>query len=102
MNLRSLVPSLETHEFFSELCEYVKKDDHEDIQITPEIREINKICSLAEYELEKYWNAKIVGATDPRKELQDFIYYDNYLQLTRLEITNAKHFFGDIEHRLFV
>ena len=75
MKLQSLEPSIDTHNFFFELCSYVKKEDSRNIRITHEVREINKICALAEYELEKYWSTKITCAEDPRKELQNFIYY---------------------------
>ncbi len=102
IQLESLAPSVKTNDFFTKLIEYVKKDDYEDITITSEVLEINKICALAEYELEKFWNTKIVGSADARKELQNFIYYSKYTDLTRLEIINAKYFFGNIEHILFV
>lgn len=102
INLQSLKPSIETHNFFFELCNYVKKDDSRNIKITHEIRELNKICALAEYELEKHWSIKIAHAEDPTKELQNFIYYDNYLQLTKLEVINATNIFGELGHMLFI
>lgn len=102
MNLKSLEPCKETDTFFTELCEYIKKDDFKDIKITQEIREINTRCALAEYELEKYWNAKIVDSKNPRCAIRDFMYYDNYLKLTKLEIINAIHVFGDIRKVLFI
>lgn len=81
-SLASFEPSNEVNKIFSDLVNYAltTKDN---INISREDFEyIQKSAALAEYELEKYWVRQLL---DNNKKLEDFVYYDNYIKLTRIE-----------------
>ena len=61
---------------------------------------LQKICSHAEYEMEKYWAQEIIKGN---KSISEFTYYTNYKDLTRLE-WNALASCSDHKHHtvLFV
>ena len=66
-NLNDLKPNNETNELFSELCKYAIENNRS-LKIDKKILEINEICAI---------------------EIENFIYYKNYLKLTELEFINA-------------
>lgn len=100
-NLKDLKPNSETNSIFSELCSYcIEKDKN--IKINKKVLEINKICSKAEFELEKYRSEKIIKSENPKKELQNFPYFENYKKLTKLEFLNCSFFEEKINEVLFI
>ncbi len=50
-----------------------------------EMLKLQKVCSAAEYELEKFWTAKILASKNPKAALRKFPYHGNYVKLTQLE-----------------
>ena len=61
---------------------------------------LQKICAHAEYEMEKYWAQEIIAGN---KTLNDFPYYGNYTDLTRLEWNALNSCADHTDHRvLFV
>lgn len=49
---------------------------------------LHALCSEAEFELESYYSKRVAGVDTSRaeKELRKFPYFDNYVDLTRLEL----------------
>ena len=87
-NLNDLKPNNETNELFSELCKYAIENNRS-LKIDKKILEINEICAKAEFEMEKFWAEKIINSKNSKIEIENFIYYKNYLKLTELEFINA-------------
>lgn len=80
--LHDFRPSPIVNKLFSDLVSFAISSK-ERYNIAPDVLEkLQYACMHAEYELEKYWAEKIVKG---EKQLQDFPYYENYKQLTRLE-----------------
>lgn len=82
VSLGDYKPSEKVDRLFSALV--LKAVDHSDIDMLTkkECGCLQKICSHAEYEMEKHWAKKIISDD---KSLADFPYYENYINLTRLE-----------------
>lgn len=99
--LKSLEPNEQTNKIFSELCEYSIKSE-KNIKVNKKVLEINKICAEAEFEMEKFWANKIIKSKNPKKELENFIYFNNYQKLTNLEFINVKFFQEKIDNVLFI
>lgn len=102
INITDLKPKLETNNIFEELCSFAINENNQKIKIDKKVREINNICSIAEYELEKYRCEKIYNSKSPKAELLNFIYYNNYKKLTDLEIINSENIFWKLNNILFV
>ncbi|GEM_PF-195448 len=95
--LRSLKPRQQTNKLFGELVALTRFSresvinrvlaDERIIEIQPSL---HRICSLGEFELEKYWCAKILKSKHPAIELENFPYYKNYDELTNLEYYSLK------------
>ncbi|KAG9232440.1 Nicotianamine synthase protein-domain-containing protein [Amylocarpus encephaloides] len=47
---------------------------------------LHTLCSQSEFEMERYWAERITEAQDPVLESKQFTYYENYVDLTRLEL----------------
>ncbi|NVP17490.1 hypothetical protein HUU51_02110 [Candidatus Gracilibacteria bacterium] len=93
-------PGDETNDIFSSLCKYAMQTQGEP-ELGEKVYAINKFCSIGEYEMEKYYAKKIILSDNSELELLNFIYYQNYLDLTNLEYLNIS-FFGDIKNILFI
>lgn len=100
-NLNTFSPCEETNTLFTELCKYCVENDI-NIEVNDMVLEINKFCSIWEYELEKYYSKIISKSINPNNELKNFIYYDNYFNLTNFEYINLKYFLWDIKNILFI
>lgn len=94
-------PWFKTNKIFWEICNYCMNNDY-NIEVNDTVLSINKYCSLWEYELEKYYSNIISKSNDPYNTLVDFIYYDNYSKLTKLEYLNFKFFLDNINNILFI
>ncbi len=102
VDLKSLKPSKETNEAFSCLVKYCEENKTVNLK-KMEIKKLQKLSSIAEYEMELYWAKKIIGAINPQKELQEFWYYRNYERLVDLEYSNITYVFEkSINNVLFV
>lgn len=71
------------------------------LEIDQKVLAINTLCAQAEYEMGVYYARKIIASNNPKEELLAFLYYQNYLDLTRLEYFNAS-FFREIQKALFL
>ncbi|MGL5831074.1 MAG: nicotianamine synthase family protein [Candidatus Altimarinota bacterium] len=90
---KTLMPNEEVNGQFSELVNYVlgfnNFSDAEATKIVKEqldagqLLELQKICARGEGELEKYWAKLII---DGSKSIKAFPYYQNYVDLTELEM----------------
>lgn len=81
-SLKSLRPNREVNKVFSELVDYALKSSDKVNIDKRELEFIQKSAAQAEYELEKFWVQKII---DNGAQIEDFIYYNNYLKLTKIE-----------------
>ncbi|RDW65327.1 hypothetical protein BP5796_10019 [Coleophoma crateriformis] len=61
------------------------REDPRIIDILPSLRHI---CATAESHLEAYWAAQISEAEDANQALKAFPYYQNYVDLTRMELNS--------------
>lgn len=83
--LKSFKPSDEVNRIFSKLVN-IALSSKEKINLHDEnISFLQKSAALAEYEMEKHW-AKEIASNKCR--LNNFVYYDNYVKLTRIEWNN--------------
>ena len=81
-NLADYAPSEEVNYLFSELVSKVTDETAGEMLSPEKCRRLQKMCALAEHELEKYWALKIA---DAKVNIVDFPYYKNYSDLTKLE-----------------
>lgn len=80
--LKSFVPNDEVNSVFSDLVK-LALTSRDKIDISREDFDyIQKSAALAEYELEK---DSVLQILDDKKKLEEFIYYNNYIKLTRIE-----------------
>lgn len=92
--LDDLSPNPEVNGLFSELVEYVltfnnlepeEAEKHIKGMVNDgEITELQVICGLGEAALERYWAREII---EHSQELTSFPYYQNYVDLTKLEMS---------------
>lgn len=104
-NLPSYEPSEKVTMLFSELVERVihRTDIQSNLLTEKEIADLQQLCSRAEYELEKYWATKIIQSENPQETLKEFPYYQNYMDLTRLEVCSLQSCMNhDIHKAIFV
>lgn len=101
-NLKTLMPCEETNKIFSQMYSYCTQSKKDFIEITPEVKSINHICSNAEYQMELYYANQIIHSENPNEALKNFIYFDNYKKLTTLEYNNLAFFKQDIKTMLFI
>lgn len=83
--LENLFPNDEVNSLFSELVKLSLDDQLTHDLSENEISQIQKLSSQSEYLMEVYWANKIINSDDPVNELKNFWYYDNYVDLTRME-----------------
>lgn len=84
VELENLNPSDRVNKLFTQLVETATSNTNERLSYL-QTKKLQKICSEAEYSLEKYWAKKIINSKDPISKLKKFPYYKNYKDLTRLE-----------------
>ena len=99
--LKTLKPNVETNKIFSSLVNYCVENNL-NIEYTDIVKEINNYCSIAEYELEKYTVLEILKSDNPKGKLKEFVYYKNYLDLTKFEYMNSSLFINQINNVLFI
>lgn len=102
LNLKSLKPSKETNEAFSELVKYSENSFNKVNLNEMQIVELRKISSAAEYEMELHWADKIIKSKNPNSELEKFWYYKNYEDLVTLEYINIISINKKVKKVLFV
>ncbi len=81
-SLKSFVPGEEVNNVFSELVNYALTSKDKINASKEDFEFIQKSAALAEYELEKYWVGQIL---DNNKKIEEFVYYNNYIKLARIE-----------------
>lgn len=86
ISLKDFSPSPSTNELFSNLVSAVIKNPYLDNYIKNDIEKIRDKCEKAEFELEKYWAKRIAKSLNPKLELGNFPYLENYRELTKREI----------------
>ncbi len=101
--LDTLTPSDKVNALFTSLVNYVTDFSNHSRQKTlskAKIAKLQNICSKAEYEMEVYWAKRIISG---EYELKDFPYYQNYVELTRVEWAALKSCHDHAHHNvLFV
>lgn len=101
-NLKTLSPCEETNKIFTQLYSYCTETKKDFIKITPKVREINHICSNAEYQMELYYANQIIHSENPKQAVADFIYFNNYQKISALEYNNLTFFKEEIKTMLFI
>ncbi|KAL7268085.1 hypothetical protein RUND412_009307 [Rhizina undulata] len=92
--IEKLDPSPEVNSLFGKLvsiCAQIPDEavtnriltDPNVVKITAHLRQL---CSDGECRLELYWADRVTSQTDANKALLDFPYYNNYVDLTRMEL----------------
>jgi nicotianamine synthase len=91
-NSRSLRPTPRINALFSELVALTSSSSDEitaaliaEPQIQRIMPDLRLICSTGESYLEEHWASKISSSPYPKRALQQFPYYDNYLKLMEFE-----------------
>ncbi len=84
--LKDLSPSPSVNKLFSALVSAVIQNPHLDQYTEKDLEKIRDKCEKAEFELEKYWAEKIVKSPEPKIEINNFPYLDNYRELTKREV----------------
>jgi len=92
--LRSLEPSPQVNALFGELVALTagsSRGESSSILAQPGVRAIlprlRALCASGEGLLEHHWFEKIVKDAEPTEALKAFPYYDNYEDLTRMEVS---------------
>lgn len=98
--LNSLHPWFEVNSFFRELCSFCFHNEKK-VPLTQEVEVMQKTCSVWECLLEKYVSHNVIDAVNPWKTLEEFEYYKNYWDLSRLEYLNLT-FYWAIKSVLFL
>lgn len=83
--LKDLQPSVNNNYLFSSLVSHALEPSIISTLSEFQITNLQRVCGLAEYELEKHWSLKIISSKNPQESMEKFPYYQNYRQLTRLE-----------------
>jgi nicotianamine synthase len=83
--LKTLTPNKEVNSTFHSLVSKVIENGEDSELTTGEINDLQRLASVAEYELELHWSELISRSKDPNKKIKEFPFYKNYLELTQLE-----------------
>lgn len=88
MSLSDLKPSPDVNQAFSQLVQAVTScsEGADCFCDQSEIGRLQHRCALAESEMEQAWARRIIHSPNPLKEMESFIYMDNYIELVRREI----------------
>lgn len=84
-SLDDLRPSPNVNSLFTQLVNEVVAEPNTELDDTT-CRNVRRIASAAETEMELYWAQKIAASFRPTKALEGFPYIDNYQELVRREI----------------
>ncbi len=68
--LKNYRPSKRVNYLFTQLVQYVLNPESKNIFSKEKVQKLQKICQIAEYELEKYWAHKIIQSKDHKKHNQ--------------------------------
>jgi nicotianamine synthase len=85
--LPSLSPSKEVNALFSSLITFAESGQKINLS-QEEIKELQKIRSRNESEVEFFYTKKILMATNKEKALEDFLYFQKYVEFGELEYQN--------------
>jgi nicotianamine synthase len=85
IKLQDYRPNKKVNNLFTKLVQYVLDPENKNYFTKKEIIKLQKICQLAEYELEKYWAQKIIKSKNAQILIKNFPYFDNYKKLIQLE-----------------
>lgn len=102
INLKDLSPNIITNEIFTNLYNYCINNTNTQLKITQKVLKINQICAEAEYKMELFYANKMITSNDPKNELNNFIYYKNYNDLSELEYFNLNFVNKNIKNILFI
>lgn len=90
--LPSLAPTPTTNRLFSQLVALTASGDDTlaarvlaDPQIQALTPHLRWLSANGEYALETYWAKRLIDSPQPQPALMDFMFYDNYVDLVRLE-----------------
>lgn len=100
IELDNLAPSTEVNALFSELVVKAIDQNNKESLTLDERNNLQRICSLSEYEMEKYWAKKIISSINPKTEILKFPYFQNYIDLTRLELFSLNSCTEHQNHRV--
>lgn len=81
MSLSDLKPSPYVNQAFSQLVQAVTScsEGADCFCDQSEIGRLQHRCALAESEMEQAWARRIIHSPNPLKEMESFIYMDNYI-----------------------
>lgn len=103
LGLKDLHPCEEVNAVMSRLTTYCCDQSHMNSSSTTNQIEMTRAKSaIAEVELEKHWSKIFLASQIKLPNLQDFIYYSNYNDLTDLEYANIKLYKNKINNALFI
>lgn len=101
LKLDSLKPSKETNDAFFDLVRFVESNTKTSLQ-DKQIRKLRMLSSIAETEMEIHWAEKIANSKNPKEELFNFWYYENYSALVDLEYANISFIRKKNENAIFI
>lgn len=102
-SLKTLTPSEEVNNIFSELVARSIQYEADGKLTRYELSKLQVISAKAEFELEKYWADRIISSKNPQDELNNFTYYKNYSDLTKLELYSLESCSDHSDHKaLFI
>lgn len=80
--LENLRPDKKVNSVFSHLVKLATSFEEKQVELKSFFQDA---AAKAEVEMEKFWAKKIIESANPQKTLREFWYYQNYLDLTKLE-----------------
>jgi nicotianamine synthase len=83
--LKTLKPTDDTNKVFSDLVKLALNPKVISDLTIEETKELRQLASNAEYEMELHWADKVINSLNPEAEIQKFWYYQNYIDLTKIE-----------------
>lgn len=73
-----------------------------ELEGTDVLGDLHHLCAEGEFALEEHWANRIQAAAQPKKELKNFPYWNNYLKLAKLEVNAIRQVQPDAKKILFV
>jgi len=95
--IKDFKPSQEINSLFDDLVMRVIDKKKRNNLSLKQCTSLQKICSQSEYELEKFWSKNIISG---QKNILDFPYYQNYQDLTRLELNTINSCVCHSKHKI--
>lgn len=99
--IKDFSPNKSSNIFFTNLVKYCIDNNYEVLDCDIKTH-LNNVCSLGEFELEKYYSKKIINSLDPKSEIYKFVYYDNYEWLVNFEYETLSLYEQNIKNVLFI